>query len=75
MSFCIWEELPPFTPDPPEYIYRVGDKFVVTDQGKPSQNDIDQVLSIKPAKRLDFDVVVDEIKTKKRLPKSVATAQ
>lgn len=48
MSYCVWNERPPFIEEAlpaGERIYQVGDKWVVTDQGKPSQDSVDDVLA------------------------------
>lgn len=47
MSFAIWNSKPPFdekTLNDGEKIYCVGDKWVVTDQGEPTQQKVDAVL-------------------------------
>lgn len=48
MSNAVWNQKPPFTEsdlNPGEKIYQVGDKWVVTDQGKPNQASVDAVLA------------------------------
>ena len=48
MSFAIWKEKPPFVFDPEdrEQIYKVGDKWVVTDDPtKATQEAVDAVLN------------------------------
>lgn len=48
MSYAVWSAKPPFTEadlNPGEKIYQVGDKWVVTDQGKPDQASVDAVLT------------------------------
>lgn len=51
MSFAIWNEKPPFTfgRNDPEQIYRVGDKWVVTDDpARATQQEVDAVLDAPP---------------------------
>jgi hypothetical protein len=66
MSFAIWPQQPPFTFDKSdkEQIYQVGGMFVVTDQGQPTQQQIDAVLNSPPApKQADVTAIVAAINT------------
>jgi hypothetical protein len=48
MSFAVWQSRPPFAEqdlNPGEKIYRIGDVWVVTDQGEPTPEQIDAVLN------------------------------
>lgn len=52
MSFSVWKQCPPFAEaslTPGEKIYRVGAVWVVTDQGEPTQEQVDAALVAPPA--------------------------
>lgn len=48
MSFSVWKIKPPFelTEDSAEKIYQVGNVWVVTDQGQPTQQQVDAALGL-----------------------------
>lgn len=51
MSFSVWRQQPPFAEaslTSGEHIYQVGAYWIVTDQGTPTQAQIDQVLTPQP---------------------------
>jgi len=51
VSFAVWPSPPPFAASelgPGEAIYQVGDVWVVTDQGAPTQAQVDAVLAPGP---------------------------
>lgn len=55
MSFAVWNEKPPFVfaKDDPEQIYKVGEKWVVTDNpARAIQSEIDAVLNRPPLKKI-----------------------
>jgi len=52
MSFSVWTQPPPFAESSlstGEHIYQVGAVYVITDQGPPTQAQIDAALGVDPA--------------------------
>lgn len=79
MTFCVWQERPPFEfgPKDAEKIYAVGSVFVVTDDPKlATQETVDAVLNppiAKPA-RTSLDYVISYIAAKADAPQELKDA-
>jgi hypothetical protein len=70
MSFAVWQARPPFPESDltaGERIYRVNDKWVITDQGEPTQQQIDAVLNA-PVQKSQLELCVEYIASKVDAP-------
>lgn len=64
MSFAIWKSVPPFSEtdlNHGERIWKIGDVWVVTDQGEPTTEQVDAVLNQPPAPSI-AEQLVERIK-------------
>ena len=69
MSFSVWYEKPPFDEaslTAGEKIYQVGDKWVVTDQGQPTQSQID---ALTPSPNVAIDAKISALESAVMLPR------
>jgi len=67
MSFSIWTSAPPFFEGDltaGERIYQVGAHWVVTDQGAPTQAQIDAVINAPRTAALTVEALAETLKAK-----------
>lgn len=66
MSFSVWTTKPPFAEEDlvaGEKIYRVGERWVVTDQGAPTAAQVDLVLGLDLASGIKAQLAAIDAKT------------
>lgn len=66
MSFCVWKERPPFRfeKNDAEQIYEIDGVFVITDQGPPTSQQVQAVVTAVPEKATTVSDLIDVLKAK-----------